>query len=101
MKLAELFGFKSLTFQTAYGTVTEGDSLHEIIAAGSGETSDNASTRYLAEHWAVKSVTGQIARGLNGTNAYTAAHENGHVVRLGDQRGSDLIHPHTKRIALD
>lgn len=97
----ELFGFKSLKFQTAYGTVTEGDSLHEIIAAGGGASPENASARYLADHWAVRSVTGQIARGLNGTTLSTAIQDADGQVRVGDQRGSRMIHPHTKRIALD
>lgn len=58
-------------------------------------------TRDLAEHWAVKSVVGQIARALSGVDCFMANAATDGLVRVSDSRGADMLRPHIKRIALD
>lgn len=93
----KLFGKSLRLGGSGSGTVTPGDDLFNRM--GGSETP--LSTRDLAKHWAVKSVVGQVSRGLFGVDCLVATQASEGLIRIGDQRGAAILQPHIKRIAMD
>jgi phage portal protein BeeE len=94
----KIFG-KSLNFGLSGNqVVTPGDELWEDLAGAIVPPS----ARDLSNHWAVRSVTAQIARGVFGVDAKVATFtSNSGPILVTDQRGLELLRPYLRRIVYD